>query len=1652
MVINKAVRIYFGIGLALATFTGEALASCSSSGVNQVTCTGGQGASISTGGGFGVETHGSPYPATLVVSGVSGTISGLQVRLNSYSADVTRDLGVMMRSPSGKNLQLLREPRRGDAGSAVTFTITFADGGTVVPCTAGNFNTTGTYSPTNCTPEAGTGNTPGTPPGGGNYGVAGTVNLAAPLGAATLTATNGVYTGDTPNGTWGLYLAYDGPTPNFPISWASWDLIINFTAASTPSTTTLVASPTTAFASAPGNGVTLTATVTAGATGTVTFKDGNTNLTCAGGNPATISSNQATCATSFSAQGIRALSANYSGDGTFVASSGSANVFIENHAPDSGANTYCNNGAVTNTGASMSAYSSTSPYPSVIFVGDGVNTDIANPVSTVSVKLKGLTTNFSNGMQYLLVAPDGTHAYEFWSSGVGAGAAGTGDYILVDGSPQLPTNPISPGTYGPTAYSLTDVFTPAPPAPAPQPPGSFAIAPPVGNPPKTFLQAFTGAPAHGAWSLYLWDNGGPANPASLTGWCLTITPATGHPTTVTLTSNPFPRAVKGASVTFMATVASNPAVGNTGTVTFTENGTPLVGAPNSGVANVVNGVATIATSALPEGDHLITGQYHDNSNTFTDNFGSITIRVDGVTSTPTLNALLGANTWSYCNPNTITIPAGTVFANDFGPAQPNPSNVVVTNLFGTIAQVGVTLKSFTVMNQPNQLASLLVGPNGVSAPTSAQAFDFFSFTGSINNYSLASATFGDNGSALTCGDVVPPPGAFNAPQSCPGAATFTASPFFTLPADTQKAAPQGGFTFDTGNAPNPAIYKGGNPLGTWSLYFDQNTHGTGSSAGAGWCVDFIENPVVVTVTKGHIGNQAMNHFIQGEQNAKFTVDVHNQGPGPTGDPDGLHPLTVTDTLAAVFTPGTLPTGSPWDCTAAAQVVTCKEHQAIAQGGDYPQLIIPVNVSNTAGASAMNTAAVTGGGTSGTTNGTDNVIIDPAPVLSVTKTHNGTFSDGQTNAEWDITVNNTAVGSITSGTTNVSDTLPAGYTISSITASGWSCGGSVGTGTLSCTSTAVVSGGSSFPVIQMFVSIPINAGTPVSNTAKTWGGGDLNHVSSGTAASGSDNNVPVILLANLSITKNHVGTNFSQGQQGAQYTIVVSNGGGGATGASAVTVTDILPAGLTLAGTSSAGWSCSGTTTASCSYTPSIPAGGTATLTLNVNVGTTAGTPLSNTATVSCTCTQSSPNNNTSNTDMVNVTQLADLIVSKTHSPDPFTVSDQNDTFSVKVTNQGFAATTGTVTVTDTLPAGLTFNGTSTAGWACNANGSNPVICTTTNVLASGGGNTTLVLKVNVASSTNTPLTNNVSVACTCTESTTSNNSGTDMVPVTQVVNITLDVSPAGQGLTISLDGGAAVPGPHVFQLTPGTMHTITTTSPQPPAAVGTQYQFNHWSDMGAISHSITVPMAPATYTSFFDVFYQLNLTVSPSGGGTVSPASGTFYPGNASVNISATANSGYQFVNWTGATVGNANSASTTITMDAPHTVQANFSAQATNIGSTFTGKSGPMNARQWAFNVTNTGSGAANAAQITSFTMVQSGGPACSSPPVVGTVSVNGGAPQALPNVPLGNMGPSSSIPVVVTIDFSTCTSAARFTETMNLSANGGATTASVPRYNTFP
>jgi YVTN family beta-propeller protein len=158
------------------------------------------------------------------------------------------------------------------------------------------------------------------------------------------------------------------------------------------------------------------------------------------------------------------------------------------------------------------------------------------------------------------------------------------------------------------------------------------------------------------------------------------------------------------------------------------------------------------------------------------------------------------------------------------------------------------------------------------------------------------------------------------------------------------------------------------------------------------------------------------------------------------------------------------------------------------------------------------------------------------------------------------------------------------------------------------------------------------------------------------------------------------------------------------------------------------------------------------------------------------------------------------------------------------------------------------------------------------------------------------------------------------------VQIAITTSPAN--LLVSADGGPFTAAPLVETWIPGSTHTIATSSPQ-PGAPGVQYVWSGWSDGSAISHTITVPSSGTTYTAAFNAQYQLTTAANPSNGGTVSPPSGNFYAAGTMVSLVATANPSFTFSRWTG-NVANVSSASTFVTMSAPETVIANFSALTT--------------------------------------------------------------------------------------------------------------------------
>lgn len=167
------------------------------------------------------------------------------------------------------------------------------------------------------------------------------------------------------------------------------------------------------------------------------------------------------------------------------------------------------------------------------------------------------------------------------------------------------------------------------------------------------------------------------------------------------------------------------------------------------------------------------------------------------------------------------------------------------------------------------------------------------------------------------------------------------------------------------------------------------------------------------------------------------------------------------------------------------------------------------------------------------------------------------------------------------------------------------------------------------------------------------------------------------------------------------------------------------------------------------------------------------------------------------------------------------------------------------------------------------------------------------------------------------------------------VQTTITTSPAG--LLVSADGGTLTAAPLVENWVPGSSHTIATSSPQSGAA-GIQYVWSNWSDGGAISHGITVLSTASTYTASFNTQYQLTTQASPPADGTVSPASGSYYASGAVIPVTATANTGFTFSNWTstGGSFDSTTSASTNFHMPAaPATVTGNFTAATVQVNVT---------------------------------------------------------------------------------------------------------------------
>jgi hypothetical protein len=162
----------------------------------------------------------------------------------------------------------------------------------------------------------------------------------------------------------------------------------------------------------------------------------------------------------------------------------------------------------------------------------------------------------------------------------------------------------------------------------------------------------------------------------------------------------------------------------------------------------------------------------------------------------------------------------------------------------------------------------------------------------------------------------------------------------------------------------------------------------------------------------------------------------------------------------------------------------------------------------------------------------------------------------------------------------------------------------------------------------------------------------------------------------------------------------------------------------------------------------------------------------------------------------------------------------------------------------------------------------------------------------------------------------------NIMPTT--VQVSVGTLPAG--LAFSVDG-TAYTAAQMLTWNSLSAHTLATVASQTGA--GAQYSFVNWSDgTTSLTDTVTATNVTTGYTANFSAQYQLNVAPNNTAYGTVSPASGAYYAAGTQVTLMATPSRGYYFTGWTGSNdIANAASASTTITINGPETVTANFAA-----------------------------------------------------------------------------------------------------------------------------
>jgi len=289
---------------------------------------------------------------------------------------------------------------------------------------------------------------------------------------------------------------------------------------------------------------------------------------------------------------------------------------------------------------------------------------------------------------------------------------------------------------------------------------------------------------------------------------------------------------------------------------------------------------------------------------------------------------------------------------------------------------------------------------------------------------------------------------------------------------------------------------------------------------------------------------------------------------------------------------------------------------------------------------------------------------------------------------------------------------------------------------------------------------------------------------------------------VAVTKSTSTPNVTNTVSGttATYSITLGNGAGTAA-ATNVSVSDALPSGFTYASTG--GIALNGGATRTATVNPvvgdtnpvfgtfSIPGAGSVVITFTVNIAPSVAPGTYNNP---ATATYLDPARTTiagttavtypgGGPERVSV-GVPDMTIAKTHT-DPFVRGSTTATYTLTAHNSGGGPTTGTVTVTDVLPAGLTPTAVVGSGWTCPAPSGQTASCTRSDVLAAGASYPVIRVTVTVLSSAPAALTN-VATVSGGGETNAANDTASDPTNIISLASL-----PNTSGVQLLGDGAAA---------------------------------------------------------------------------------------------------------------------------------------------------------------------------------------------------------------------------------------------------------------------